>query len=169
MAPGSQIKFNGSLNPDAPNDMFCAWGKNGQYINVVPSQKLILIRMGNAPGGSGSSSMAVGFNNEIWQYVNRLPCTSRIENLENSGMAIFPNPTLSGSLLKIQIHESQFSQPEILWRISLTDPLGREIKAIDTNNPNHFPIPENLNSGVYQLRISNNLQFHRTERLMIFN
>lgn len=169
MAPGSQIKFNGSLNPDAPNDMFCAWGKNGQYINVVPSQKLILIRMGNAPGGSGSSSMAVGFNNEIWQYVNRLPCTSRIENLENSGMAIFPNPTQSGSLLKIQIHESQFSQPEILWRISLTDPLGREIKAIDTNNPNHFPIPENLNSGVYQLRISNNLQFHRSERLMIFN
>ena len=52
MAPGSQLKFNGSLNPDAPKDMFAAWGKNGQYINVVPSQKLVLIRMGNAPGGT---------------------------------------------------------------------------------------------------------------------
>ena len=38
MLPQTQIVFNGSITPQAPNDMIAALGLNGQIINVVPSQ-----------------------------------------------------------------------------------------------------------------------------------
>lgn len=72
MVPQSQFKFNGPLNPNAPTDMYCALGKNGQFLNVVPSEKMVWIRMGEAPEGGEVPFL---LNNEIWQYLNRLACT----------------------------------------------------------------------------------------------
>lgn len=64
MVPTLQTVFAGSLIPNAPVDMFCALGKNDQKIYVVPSQKLVVIRMGNAAGGT---TLALsGFDNELW-------------------------------------------------------------------------------------------------------
>ena len=64
MVPTLQTIFPGMLIPNAPADMYCALGKNDQKIYVVPSQNLVVIRMGNAAGGS---SLAVsGFDNELW-------------------------------------------------------------------------------------------------------
>ncbi len=71
MVPQSQFKFNGPLNPDAPADMYAAIGKNGQFINVVPSEKLVWVRMGEAPEGGDVPFL---MNNEIWQYLNKLKC-----------------------------------------------------------------------------------------------
>jgi len=64
MLPQSQIVFPGSIIPNAPADLFAALGKNDQKIYVVPSQKLVIIRMGNTAGGvkpAGSD-----FDNELW-------------------------------------------------------------------------------------------------------
>lgn len=44
--PGSQLQFKGSLISNAPNDMFMALGKNDQKIYVIPSKKMVVIRMG---------------------------------------------------------------------------------------------------------------------------
>ncbi len=64
MVPTLQTVFPGSLIPNAPADMYCALGKNDQKIYVVPSQNLVVIRIGNAAGGP---SLAVsGFDNELW-------------------------------------------------------------------------------------------------------
>jgi CubicO group peptidase (beta-lactamase class C family) len=63
MAPGSQIVFPLNLCPNAPADMFAAMGKNGQIINVVPSQGLVLIRMGDNPD---NAPVPVTFQNEMW-------------------------------------------------------------------------------------------------------
>lgn len=167
MAPGSQIKFNGSLNPDAPNDMYCAWGKNGQYINVIPSQKLVLIRMGNAPGGSGASAMALGFNNEIWQYMNRLPCTNETQNFHNVQITSFPNPIRAGSTVTIQTKDGQFNQPSILWKITLSDPTGRGISTFQTPKLGEINIPDHLTPGIYYLQISNNYHFQKVKRIMV--
>ncbi|MDZ4669167.1 MAG: serine hydrolase domain-containing protein [bacterium] len=56
MVPTSEIVFNTSLAPNAAPDMYAAMGKNGQLINVVPSQNLVMVRIGNAmnqkPGNS---------------------------------------------------------------------------------------------------------------------
>lgn len=66
--PQSQLTFNGSLIPNAPTDMFCALGKNDQKIYVVPSKKLVIIRMGDA---ADSSNFAMsGFDNELWGKIN---------------------------------------------------------------------------------------------------
>lgn len=64
MLPQSQIVFPGAIIPNAPADLFAALGKNDQKIYVVPSQQLVIIRMGNTAGGvkpAGSD-----FDNELW-------------------------------------------------------------------------------------------------------
>ena len=100
MMPQSQFVFAGSLCPDAPDDMYSAMGKNGQLINVVPSQGLVMIRMGNAP--DNQYELANYFNNLIWQHLNNVICnTHRIREQEGkgNGFRIFPNP--ASSLLNI--------------------------------------------------------------------
>lgn len=77
MVPQSQFKFKGPLNPDAPADMYCALGKNGQFLNVVPGEKLVWVRMGDAPEGGEVPFL---MNNEIWKYLNRLSCTPQAVN-----------------------------------------------------------------------------------------
>lgn len=46
--PQSQFEFNGTLILNAPSDMYAALGKNDQKIYVVPSKKLVIIRMGDS-------------------------------------------------------------------------------------------------------------------------
>ena len=68
--PGSQLQFNGSIIPSAPSDMFMALGKNDQKIYVVPSKKMVIIRMGDAADGS---NMALSdFDETLWQKINAL-------------------------------------------------------------------------------------------------
>lgn len=52
MVPGSQVMYQTSVAPNAPAEMFAAMGKNGQLINVISSQGLVVVRMGNNPDNS---------------------------------------------------------------------------------------------------------------------
>lgn len=38
--------------PNAPEDVYSAVGKNGQYISISPSNGLVIIRMGDSPDES---------------------------------------------------------------------------------------------------------------------
>jgi CubicO group peptidase (beta-lactamase class C family) len=92
LLPGSQFAFSGSLSPNAPDDMFAAMGKDGQFINVVPSQNLVWIRMGEAP-----DNLPVPYlmNDEIWKYLNELNCTAtnlEPRDKEDNLLTIYPNP-----------------------------------------------------------------------------
>ncbi|MGB1931961.1 MAG: serine hydrolase domain-containing protein [Flavobacteriales bacterium] len=71
MIPQTQYVFDGQLSPNAPSDMFAAMGKNGQFINVVPSENMVWIRMGDAPE---ETLVPFNFNDEIWTYINQLNC-----------------------------------------------------------------------------------------------
>ena len=66
--PQSQYEFTGSLIPDAPDDMFCALGKNDQKIYIVPSKALVIIRMGQAADQVNFSLS--DFDNELWKKIN---------------------------------------------------------------------------------------------------
>lgn len=66
--PQSQFEFQGNLIPNAPADMFCALGKDDQKIYVVPSQKLVIVRMGNTADGSNFALST--FDNILWQKIN---------------------------------------------------------------------------------------------------
>ncbi|MBL7748162.1 MAG: serine hydrolase, partial [Chitinophagaceae bacterium] len=48
MLPGGQTVYPGSLVPNAPADMYAAMGAEDQRIYVVPSKKMVVIRMGDA-------------------------------------------------------------------------------------------------------------------------
>lgn len=66
--PQSQLKFSGNLIPNAPNDMYAALGKNDQKIYVVPSKKLVIIRMGES--AENSNFALSSFDNDLWDKIN---------------------------------------------------------------------------------------------------
>jgi CubicO group peptidase (beta-lactamase class C family) len=68
--PQVQLEFPGSIIPSGPDDMFMALGKNDQKIYVVPSKKMVIIRMGEA---ADDENVALsGFDEELWQKLNLL-------------------------------------------------------------------------------------------------
>ncbi len=92
MTPQLQITFPGSLMPNAPNDMFCALGRDDQKIYIVPSQNIVIVRQGNSAGGFNLAASA--FDNVLWNYINQLICnTTQTSNpsIENK-LHAFPNP-----------------------------------------------------------------------------
>jgi CubicO group peptidase (beta-lactamase class C family) len=64
MVPESQIVFPGSFTPNAPPDMVSGMGKYGQYISVIPSRDLVLVRMGENPS---SVPVPFLFLDDIWE------------------------------------------------------------------------------------------------------
>jgi CubicO group peptidase (beta-lactamase class C family) len=68
--PQSQLTIPGSIIPSAPNDMFMALGKNDQKIYVIPSKKMVVIRMGDA---ADNVNLALSdFDDVLWQKINAL-------------------------------------------------------------------------------------------------
>lgn len=69
MFPGSQLVVPGSISPAAPSDLFAGMGKNGQLVNVVPSQNIIMIRMGDNPD---NSLVPFTYQNQIWEKLSAI-------------------------------------------------------------------------------------------------
>jgi CubicO group peptidase (beta-lactamase class C family) len=98
MMPGSQIVYPGSFAPSAPKDMFAALGKNGQFINIVPSLGLVFVRMGDAPDNSLVPAL---LDEQIWQRLNAVISPATHTKEERTGTVPwrdiflsqnFPNP-----------------------------------------------------------------------------
>jgi CubicO group peptidase (beta-lactamase class C family) len=79
MLPGLQLVFNGSLQPDAPSDMYSALGKNDQVINVVPSKNMVVVRFGD-PVSPDGRELSINFNNDLWKYINALECVTSVSD-----------------------------------------------------------------------------------------
>ena len=87
MAPGFQFVIPGPLSKSAPSDMVSALGKNGQILNVVPSENLVVLRLGDEPG---SGEVGFALNESIWTYLNAIRCASGVESAGSE-----PSPTLT--------------------------------------------------------------------------
>ncbi len=70
MLPTGQTVYPGTLIPNAPPDMYAAMGAEDQRIYVVPSKKMVIVRMGNASDPLNPSFALSGFDNELWQKIN---------------------------------------------------------------------------------------------------
>ena len=70
MLPGSQTLFSGSIVSNAPAEMYAAMGAADQRIYVVPSRKLVIVRMGEASNPANPNFAVSGFDNEFWQKIN---------------------------------------------------------------------------------------------------
>jgi CubicO group peptidase (beta-lactamase class C family) len=69
MIPTTQTTFSGSISPNAPADLFAAMGKNGQLINIVPCQNLIIIRIGDVPD---NALVPFTFQDDLWKQLNEI-------------------------------------------------------------------------------------------------
>jgi len=65
--PGFPNAFNTALAPNAPADLVAGMGKNGQFVELIPSLDLVVIRMGEAPE---DSLVPIQFQNEMWAKIN---------------------------------------------------------------------------------------------------
>ena len=70
MVPGSQTLFSGSIVSNAPAEMYAAMGASDQRIYVVPSKKLVIVRMGDASNPANPSFAVSGFDNDLWEKIN---------------------------------------------------------------------------------------------------
>ncbi len=87
--PGFTTTFNGFIMPDAPVDLIAALGKNGQFLMIVPSQNLIVIRLGD-PADGIEGLVPTAFANQIMRRVGTLECEptgneSLHGNIQNTG------------------------------------------------------------------------------------
>jgi CubicO group peptidase (beta-lactamase class C family) len=69
MVPNLQLKFPGSVIPNGPSDMVCGLGKDGQYLCVIPSKNMVLVRMGDNPD---QALVPFTFLNDIWEKLNKV-------------------------------------------------------------------------------------------------
>jgi len=67
MAPESQMVIPGSISPNGPADMYSGMGKYGQYVSIIPSKNIVLIRMGEDPT---SVPVPFLFLDDIWEKLN---------------------------------------------------------------------------------------------------
>ncbi|MFK7786552.1 MAG: serine hydrolase domain-containing protein [Crocinitomicaceae bacterium] len=65
--PSLPNSFNTCLAENAPSDLFAGMGKNGQFVEVIPSKNLVVIRMGEAPD---ASLVPITFHDEMWEKIN---------------------------------------------------------------------------------------------------
>lgn len=139
MIPSTQFVFNGMLCPNAPADMFAAEGKNGQIINVVPSENIVLIRMGES---NGTSLVSTQYNDTIWQYMNRLSCSLSTESNDFPSVSIAPNP------FSHSFHITGLVGDE---KLELLNTLGQSIDF--QQNSSEIVVNSSI-SGVFFLKIS---------------
>jgi CubicO group peptidase (beta-lactamase class C family) len=70
MIPGGQRVYQGSLIPSAPSDMYAAMGASDQRIYVIPSKKMVVVRMGEASDPANPSFAVSGFDEALWQKLS---------------------------------------------------------------------------------------------------
>ncbi len=145
MVPGSQIVFNYRISPSAPIDMYAAMGKNGQFINVVPSENLVWIRMGDAP--SNNDAVPFFLNDDIWTYINDLSCPQGAlsENAYSSLVTLYPNPSSDFLEIAVAFPMSSFILTDTQGKILQQENLDGKYSQLDIRS---------FSSGAYFIKIS---------------
>jgi CubicO group peptidase (beta-lactamase class C family) len=156
MVPGLQFAFPGSINPNGPADLIMALGKNGQMLNIVPSQRLIYLRMGDAPA---AGEVPFLMNDSIWVLLNQVMCnTTAISEVKAPEFTVFPNPVKS--TLQIRTAESDYS-------IQLFSLDGRmALSGLQLSGDAMVPV-DALESGVYMLRLTNASGYVQIKKILI--
>lgn len=125
MVPMLQNVFPGFVCPNAPADLIAAIGAGGQFLNVVPSQNLVWLRMGDEPGNSNVPFL---LNDQIWAYVNDLVCASSTieENFNSEEIQLYPNP--ANEQITISVNKGQ------LEKVQIYNQIGQKMTEFDCNS-----------------------------------
>ena len=142
MVPTLQTVFPAFMCPNAPADMISAIGSGGQFLNVVPSQNLVWLRMGDEPSNSNVPFL---LNDDIWQYVNDLVCsTSSVEEeYFEPEIQLYPNPT--NEQLTITVKDG------FLGKVILYNQVGGKIEELDIISKSAIWVVSDYKNGMYFL------------------
>jgi CubicO group peptidase (beta-lactamase class C family) len=147
LLPQSQFLFPGDLIPSAPDEVISALGKNDQRIYIWPSEKIVVIRLGDA---SGLSPLALSdFDNEVWARIMSLPCTvtsTSVESLSahNQKIKLYPQPA------KDVIWTNKQDAPYRILNLQ-----GRQVKSNQTDSEGRIYVSD-LPPGMYLLSVNLN-------------
>lgn len=75
--PCSQSLISGSLIPNAPADTYAAMGFKEQRLYVVPSKKMVIVRMGNAADPNADNLTVNSFDVQLWEKLNAVFATAK--------------------------------------------------------------------------------------------
>jgi len=143
MLPSSQFVFSGSMNPEAPSDMYAAMGRDGQFLNVVPSQNLVWVRMGEAPDGLPVPYL---LNNAIWAYINELNCTTtdiKQDVHAEISVQMYPNP----------VHDELFlNADKQIEKLSIIGSDGKLLRVLHPGTKTTNLTIGDLHPGLYFLK-----------------
>ncbi len=91
MLPQLRTVFPFDMLPSAPDEVFMALGKNDQKIYIYPSEKIVVIRMGDSAEGQLALS---AFDDELWARLMQVfqTTTNAEDILKTRRIEVFPNP-----------------------------------------------------------------------------
>lgn len=142
MLPGTQIRFNGSIIPSAPKDLYAALGKNDQKLEIIPSLNLVLVRLGDDAYGS-TNNVPTQFDEALWRKLNpimNLSTNNREDLIAYSGEKI-------AWYAHGAIHLKEYIQPKM---VELTSLSGKHSVLLNTGigyDIHQLPI------GIYSIRV----------------
>ncbi len=148
--PGFSFSIQRSLTPEAPADMYSAVGLNAQILSIVPSQDLVVIRMGADPGS------LFEFKSEKWERLNNvlnINTSTEVEKPKSFKLEQnYPNPFNPVTNIRFNLASSSSVLLEVY------DTTGRLISTLisETMHAGNHTVQfdaSNLNSGVYFYRI----------------
>lgn len=155
MLPGLQIVFPGFLLPDAPADLFAGLGKNGQYVFVIPSLNMVVIRMGDLP--NDGALVPTIFANEIWKRMGNINCEiTSLNDINNNELIVYPNPAKDFIIIKINGSDylGSWKLIDITGKLVLTNKNCSEINLNGIENGIYYLITE---SGERKIIMNNEI------------
>ncbi len=161
MVPFLQTVFPTKLIPNAPNDMFCALGKNDQKIYVIPSTKMVIVRVGESAFDAAAIS---AYDTLLWHYIQLLNngCTITSNHLKQQlehKITLYPNPTKSSFNIRADIDEP--------LSVSIYNLQGQVIfEQKNSINANEFDV-STYEKGIYFVRVYNEKGISEMLKLMV--
>ncbi|MGL5890324.1 MAG: T9SS type A sorting domain-containing protein, partial [Bacteroidia bacterium] len=131
--------------------------KNGQFIDVVPSQNIVLIRMGNTP----FSNLDVPFllNDTIWQKLTLAICAPQsVNEFRAEEFRLYPNPAQDVAVYNWGGGVALLRVTDCSGRIVLEQEVSAGAGSFDVSG---FP------AGVYVVQIAETGKAAAAQRLVI--
>jgi len=154
--PSDDNVYSGKLSDNYPDDAYFALGAQSQILVVIPSQNVVIVRMG---GEDDDSLVPLNILDQIGKYYKLIACgsTAIVEQNMIQKFDVVPNPvSLSG--FKIST-ENQLDYCEIY---DLKGQLVYRSKA----RANHLINPQ-LSEGLYIIKLFQNGQLLTSEKLVV--
>lgn len=152
--PGTTLTGSGHLVPTAPADMFAGLGRDDQKVYVVPSQNMVVVRMGEA---ADSLNFALsGFDAELWGKLSNLgscladsTSTGLAEVSSSIDISLYPNPAEDRIVLNWQ------PKATVNYHMQLFGLSGEVAYAMPLFKTREVVIPlSKLSSGMYIMLIN---------------